>query len=95
MSRPKAKRVSICGNSAELVYTRRGIPRKHRANCDPPQAVPRKVRIDPNVAGEEKTELLIHELLHLASWPIDEAFISQFADEAAAILHREGLRWES
>jgi len=95
MPRPKAKRVSICGNSAELVYTRRGIPADDRANCDPPQAVPRKVRIDPTAVGEEKTELLIHELLHLASWPIDETFIQQFADEAAAILHREGLRWEN
>ena len=45
-----------------------------------------------SLRGEERLEVLIHELVHAASWHIDETFVEQFARDAARALWRVGYR---
>jgi hypothetical protein len=42
--------------------------------------------------GEEKLEVVIHELVHAAGWHIDEEFTEIFAKDVARVLWRLGYR---
>jgi hypothetical protein len=58
-----------------------------------PRRLPHKsIRVDASLAGEERLEVLLHELLHAAGWPIDEGFVTNFAADAAHVLWRLGYR---
>jgi hypothetical protein len=63
-----------------------------RGTCDPPSAPGKEIRISSSLRGEERLEVLIHELLHGAGWHIDESFVEQFASDAARVLWRLGYR---
>lgn len=58
-----------------------------RGLCDDPQKTRRQIRIWQGVRGDEELmEVVVHELLHAAGWHIDEAFVDQFAKDAARVL---------
>jgi hypothetical protein len=42
--------------------------------------------------GEERLEVILHELIHAADWRLDESFVEPFAADAAAALVRLGYR---
>jgi len=63
-----------------------------RGDCDPPSAPGKEIRISSSLLGEERLEVLIHEMLHAAGWHIDESFVEQFACDAARALWRLGYR---
>jgi len=44
------------------------------------------------MSDEETLDTTIHEMLHAADWRIDEAFITQFATDAAKALIQLGWR---
>ena len=48
----------------------------NRGDCDPPSQRKKEIRISSTLRGEERLEVLLHELLHAAGWHIDEAFVS-------------------
>jgi hypothetical protein len=83
-------KLSICGNTAELSFVR-GPLRMQGKSCyaliDPPDNVPRRVRLLKSLKGQRLTEVIVHECLHLAGWHIDEDFVEQFASDVAEILH--------
>lgn len=64
----------------------------NRGDCDGPSTKNKEIRVSTMLRGEERLEVLIHELLHAASWHIDEAFVEQFAHDAARTLWRLGYR---
>jgi hypothetical protein len=64
----------------------------NRGDCDPPSRANKQIRVSSMLAGEERLEVLIHEFLHAAGWHIDEAFVEQFAADAAHALWRLGYR---
>jgi hypothetical protein len=76
--------------TAEIEFRKLGRYRHNglavRGLCDPPTTSPRKILIDSRLVGKERTEVIIHECLHLAGWHIDEDFISQFAADVAELL---------
>lgn len=64
----------------------------NRGDCDPPDKPGKEIRVSSSLQGEERLEVLIHELVHAAGWHIDEAFVERFANDAARALWRLGFR---
>jgi hypothetical protein len=64
----------------------------NRGDCEPPDKRGKEIRISSSLRGEQRLEVLVHELLHAASWHIDESFVEQFARDAARTLWRVGYR---
>ena len=64
----------------------------NRGDCDPPSLPGKEIRILSSLRGEERLEVLLHELVHAAGWHIDEGFVAQFAADAARALWRLGYR---
>jgi hypothetical protein len=64
----------------------------NRGDCDAPTTPNKEIRIASNLRGEERLEVLIHEMVHAAGWHIDETFVEQFASDAARALWRQGYR---
>ena len=64
----------------------------NRGDCDPPSQPAKEMRILSTLRGEERLEVLIHELVHSAGWHIDEDFVEEFAVDAAHVLWRLGYR---
>lgn len=64
----------------------------NRGDCDGPTIKNKEIRVSTTLRGEERLEVLIHEFLHAAGWHIDEAFVEQFAHDAARALWRLGYR---
>lgn len=64
----------------------------NRGDCDPPTQLNKEIRIACSLRGEERLEVLIHEMVHAAGWHIDESFVERFARDAARSLWRLGYR---
>ncbi len=64
----------------------------NRGDCDPPNQRAKEIRVAAGLRGEERLEVLIHELVHAAGWHIDEGFVERFAADAARVLWRLGYR---
>ncbi len=64
----------------------------NRGDCEPPDKRGKEIRISSSLRGEQRLEVLVHELLHAAGWHIDESFVEQFARDAARTLWRVGYR---
>ena len=58
----------------------------NRGDCDKPDQPGKEIRIACNLRGEERLEVLLHELVHAADWHLDESFVEQFASDAARAL---------
>ena len=67
----------------------------HRADYDPPDERGKEIRVSSTLKGEEKLEVIVHELVHAAGWHIDEKFAERFAGDAARVLWRLGYRESS
>ncbi len=46
------------------------------------------IRISRHAVGLEFVETLLHELIHARWWALDETEVSEFAEEAVAILRK-------
>jgi hypothetical protein len=57
-------------------------------DCDPRTKTRPEIRISRQAAGLEFIETLLHELLHARWWALDETEVSEFAEEAVAILRQ-------
>lgn len=72
-------------------YSIRFVSRlKNRGDCSSPTHPNRTIRVLANLRGEERLEVLIHEMLHAAGWHISEEFVTQFAKDAARALTQLG-----
>jgi hypothetical protein len=64
----------------------------NQGDCDPPTARGKEIRVASRLRGEERLEVLLHELVHAGIWNLDEQFVDQFAHDAARVLWRLGYR---
>jgi hypothetical protein len=64
----------------------------NRGDCDGPAQARKEIRVASGLRGEERLEVLIHEMVHAAGWHIDESFVERFAQDAARVLWRLGYR---
>lgn len=47
---------------------------KDRGICESPKARRKRILIRPDLEGEERLEVLLHEMLHAAFWHLDEGY---------------------
>jgi hypothetical protein len=83
-------RVNVLGKRWRLRF----VPNlgANRGDCDPPDRKRKEIRVESGLRGEERLEVVIHELVHAAGWHIDEGFVERFAEDAARVLWRLGYR---
>jgi hypothetical protein len=65
---------------------------KNRGECDHPCSVNKQIRVRENLEGEEKLEILIHEMLHAAFWHLDEEYVQAAAEDIAKVLWKLGYK---
>jgi len=76
------KRYNIRG----VRYTIKPARIKDRGTCDSPKAEAPTIRYNRGLAGDEKLEVLIHEVLHACLWDLDEQAIDESAIVIAKVL---------
>ena len=75
------------------LWSLRFVPlRLFRGDCDAPSTPRKEIRIHSGLTGEERLEVILHELRHAADWSRDEQFIAAEARDMARILWRLGYR---
>lgn len=57
-------------------------------DCDPPTKARPEIRVSRRAVGLEFVETLLHELIHARWWALDETEVSEFAEEAVAVLRQ-------
>ena len=60
----------------------------NRGDCDPPTKPHKEIRISSELRGEERTEVIIHEITPAAFWHLDEGLVTEFASDLARVLSR-------
>lgn len=57
-------------------------------DADPPTAAKPMLRVSRHATGLEFVETLLHEMIHGRWWCLDETEVTEFAEEAVAILRQ-------
>jgi len=74
-------------------YLLRDVPNLgERGECDSPRLPRKEIRIRSTLSGEERLEVILHELMHAAAWDFDEEFVEKFGADVARILTRLGYK---
>jgi len=81
-----SKRVTISGKHWQLVE-RSGLA--NRGDVDSPTTPGKQIRIAKELEGEERLEVIIHEVTHCAFWHLDEEVVEIFGRDLARILYRK------
>lgn len=66
----------------------------HRGSCSNPTDKEKTICIHAPLRGEERLEVLIHEMLHASCWDLAEESVERAAVEIARALWRLGYRGE-
>lgn len=66
------------------------LPRKTRGLCDAPSTKGKTIKIAKHLEGEERLEVLIHEMLHAGLWDLAEEAVAELAKDLARELTRLG-----
>jgi hypothetical protein len=64
------------------------VPRDRHGDCNTETGV---IRVSDKVAGFDFVNVLLHELIHARWWCLDESEVTEFAEEAAAVLEAFGI----
>ena len=59
---------------------------------DSPGTKDKSMRVATELEGEERFEIILHELMHAGNWHLDEEFVREFCEDAARIFWRLGYR---
>ena len=70
----------------ELIY----IEMEDLGLCDAPDRRSKKIKINKQLSGRIKLEIIIHEALHACAWDLDEEAVSETAKAISRLLWREG-----
>jgi len=84
-------RLKILGKVWELRFVPR-VERGARGACDPPDKPGKQIIVRDKLRGEERLEVLVHEMVHAAGWHLDEDYVERFARDVARALWRLGYR---
>lgn len=87
-ARSSPRRVHIGGRAWRLDAAAPLRPPHCWGDCDPPNKARPEIRISSRAAGLEFVETLLHELIHARWWALDETEVSEFAEEAIAIIRQ-------
>ena len=84
--------LTILGKRWFLRFVRKIDSKRSRGEFQAPTEPKKEIRVLDRLKGEEKLEVLLHEMLHAASWHIDEEFVRRFASDAARNLTKLGFK---
>jgi len=88
LPRAAIRRVNIGGRKWRLDAAAPLRPPACWGDCDLPTKARPMIRISRHAVGLEFVETLLHELIHSRWWALDETEVSEFAEEAVAILRQ-------
>lgn len=90
-------RIRILGKfwALRLVPTLGSADSPKRGDCDSPGSANKSVRILSGLRGEERLEVLIHEMLHAADWHRSEEWVNEVAKDISRALTRLGYTNDS
>lgn len=80
------KQVTISGKRWQLVERSQLA---NRGDVDSPDTPGKQIRISRDLEGEERLEVIVHEITHCAFWQIDELAVEEFGRDLARILYRK------
>ena len=80
-------RARIRGKQYRVEF-RRALPNSDGHAC----RLRKEIVVSPRLKGERKLEVIIHELLHICFWDLDESAIEESASDIARVLTRLGYR---
>ena len=83
-------RLTIMGKRWLLCFVPWIDAKRSRGECDDPTTPNKEIRVLDKLKGEERLEVLTHEMIHAAGWHIDEQFVTQFAQDLARNLTKLG-----
>lgn len=86
-------RIIIRGKSWNLRFCR--LPNDRRGDCESPYDKGKTIRISKTLAGQEKLEVLLHEMLHAGVWDLSEEAVDELSTDMAQVLYKLGWRDES
>ena len=69
----------------ELIY----VEMEDLGLCDAPDRRSKKIKINKQLSGRIKLEIIIHEALHACAWDLDEEAVSETAKDISRLLWRE------
>lgn len=72
----------------ELIY----VQMEDLGLCDAPDRRSKKIKINKDLKGRLKLEIIIHESLHACAWDLDEEAVTETAKDISRLLYREGYR---
>lgn len=83
-------RIQVVGKRWNLKF----VPRLTSVygNCQSPNTRGKQIRVLAALRGQKRLEIIVHELLHAASWQLDEEFVSEAACDIAKVLWDLGYR---
>lgn len=86
--------LAILGRRWRLKYPRT-LPKDVLGLCADPNEPNKFIAIHSQLDGLERLRTELHEIMHAADWSKDEAWVEQFAKDAAMALWRIGYRCKS
>ena len=78
-------RITILGKRWLLRFT---ANLKARGDCDGPHVRNKQIRVRSDLKGEERLEVILHEIIHAAFWFLDEEYVHHVAKDIARVLYR-------
>lgn len=82
-----SRQIFIAGERWRIVVCR--VPRTIYGDCDYES---KTIRVSRDLHGEDRLNVILHELIH-ARWPdLSEEAVEEFADELAGIVYAHGYR---
>ncbi len=85
--------ITVCRTRWPVTFN--GKSEVNDATCyNDPRERPKRIVFHRDVLGDDALlmEAVIHEMLHAAAWPIEEAFIDMYSHDVARTLARFGFK---
>ena len=76
-------KAAILGNAWTLLFPGRINRKGDWGQCDSKE---RTIKVLKALRGQNRLEIVLHEMLHAAGWHIDEEFVAEFSRDAAQVL---------
>ena len=83
-------RIRILGKFWQLRFVS-ALGGDKRGDCDAPTVKGKEIRILSTLKGEERLEILLHEMLHAADWNQDEEWVNDTARDMAKAVTKLGF----
>jgi hypothetical protein len=85
--------IKLCGKKWRLLLAYRS--KRNYGKCDAPFVKNKAIRIRSDLNGEQRLEILIHEMLHACYWGLAEESVTHGAKDIAHVLWKLGYTDEN